>query len=278
MILPYVYKLTHKQTGHFYFGYRCQNKVPASEDLGFKYFSSGKTTKQNFNDFDYLIIAEFFTADDAYWHEQGLIEFHRSDPLMLNKHYIKDGKRKFAINGKFSDEHKRNLSIAMKGRVFTQAHRNAMSIAFKNKPPASDELRKKRSLIALNRSPELNAKMLESRKNNMSNETRAKLSAVWKGRKQSPEHIAKLSETKKKPRSEKTKEAIRNAKLGVKHTTAAIKANSISHMKPCTIDDITIFPSQKDLAKIFGWGKSGVKHSNFHFVIPVAPYVESVTI
>lgn len=173
--------------------------------MGVKYFSSGKTTKQNFNDFDYLIIAEFFTADDAYWHEQNLIENYKNDPLLLNKHYIKNGKRKFAINGKFSEEHKRNLSIAMKGRVFSQSHKDSLSIALKNKPLASDDLRKKRSLIALNRSDELHARMLQSRKNNMSEETRAKLSAVWKGRKQSPEHTAKLSETKKKPRSEKLK-------------------------------------------------------------------------
>ena len=38
--LPYVYKLVHKETGEFYIGFRCANKVPANEDLGIKYFTS----------------------------------------------------------------------------------------------------------------------------------------------------------------------------------------------------------------------------------------------
>lgn len=39
-ILPYVYKLTHKETGQFYIGFRKANKVNSNQDLGLKYFSS----------------------------------------------------------------------------------------------------------------------------------------------------------------------------------------------------------------------------------------------
>ena len=41
-ILPYVYKLTHKETGQFYIGYRKANKVQSYCDIGIVYFSSSK--------------------------------------------------------------------------------------------------------------------------------------------------------------------------------------------------------------------------------------------
>ena len=86
-ILPYVYLLTHKTTNEFYIGFRCSNKVPSSEDLGFKYFTSSKTVKSKFNEFDVQIIAEFFDKDSAYQFEQSLIQENFSNPLILNKHW-----------------------------------------------------------------------------------------------------------------------------------------------------------------------------------------------
>lgn len=46
MNLPYVYKLTHKETNQFYIGYRSANRVKSEFDLGFKYFSSSKIIKK----------------------------------------------------------------------------------------------------------------------------------------------------------------------------------------------------------------------------------------
>lgn len=87
MICPYVYKLTHRITGHFYFGYRSKNKVPSQLDLGIKYFTSGKITKKNFHEYDYEILAEFFDPESAYNYEQSLIFENKNDPLILNKQF-----------------------------------------------------------------------------------------------------------------------------------------------------------------------------------------------
>ena len=45
-IQPYVYMLTHRETGQFYIGYRSGNKVPARLDLGIYYKSSSNTVKR----------------------------------------------------------------------------------------------------------------------------------------------------------------------------------------------------------------------------------------
>lgn len=66
MILPYVYKLTHKITGQFYIGYRAANKIIAEKDLGIKYFSSSKKVKElGFDNFNIEIVAMFFDSKDA---------------------------------------------------------------------------------------------------------------------------------------------------------------------------------------------------------------------
>ena len=69
-IYPYVYRLDHPITGEFYIGYRSANKVPASEDLGIRYFTSSKTVKPRFHEFRFCIIAEFFDADVRAAHRQ----------------------------------------------------------------------------------------------------------------------------------------------------------------------------------------------------------------
>jgi hypothetical protein len=84
-VLPYVYKLTHKETGQFYFGSRWANIVPSSEDLGIKYFTSSKYVKPMFYDFHIDILAEFFDYKDAYLFEQDMILENWNNPLKLNK-------------------------------------------------------------------------------------------------------------------------------------------------------------------------------------------------
>ena len=85
MILPYVYKLTHKETRQFYIGVRYGNKYPALLDLGKRYWSSSKIVKPKFDEYDICIIAEFFNREDAIDFEQKLIEDNWNDPLILNK-------------------------------------------------------------------------------------------------------------------------------------------------------------------------------------------------
>lgn len=92
MILPYVYKLINKITGEFYFGYRSKNvrlNLKSNDDIGVKYFTSSKYIKNNFENFHIEILAEFFSANDAYDYEQHLISQYFADINCLNRHYQK---------------------------------------------------------------------------------------------------------------------------------------------------------------------------------------------
>jgi len=112
-ILPYVYQLTHTETNEFYIGVRWGNKVPASDDLGKKYFSSSVETKPRFSEFIPLIIAEFFDKEDAIEFEQQLITEHWGNPLLLNK-AIQVSKT-FRCSG-HSEETKQKMSNSKKGK------------------------------------------------------------------------------------------------------------------------------------------------------------------
>lgn len=98
-VLPYVYICVHKETEQFYIGYREDNKVPSSEDLP-KYKTSSKIVKDNFDNYTWQIIAEFFTGNDAYDFEQSLIFENWNDPNILNKNCHYNKKKRFkAIKG-----------------------------------------------------------------------------------------------------------------------------------------------------------------------------------
>ena len=80
---PYVYKCTERDTGKFYIGYRFKNTVPANEDLGKYYFTSNEYVKNNFDKFDYEIIAEFPDRKSAFAYETKLINETKSE-LQIN--------------------------------------------------------------------------------------------------------------------------------------------------------------------------------------------------
>jgi hypothetical protein len=84
--LPYVYICTHKESGHFYIGYRCANKLPSHLDLP-KYKTSSKVVRPKFDEFEWKILAEFFSKTDAYIFEQQLIAENWKNSHILNKHY-----------------------------------------------------------------------------------------------------------------------------------------------------------------------------------------------
>lgn len=69
----YVYKLVHKITGQFYFGYRCgnirKNRI-AIHDIGRYYKTSSKVIKElGFENFDYFILSEYNDRYSAYDNE-----------------------------------------------------------------------------------------------------------------------------------------------------------------------------------------------------------------
>ena len=100
-VLPYVYICTHKKSGEFYIGSRMANKVPAIKDLGSIYKTSSNDVKPFFENFNFIIFAEFFNKDDAWFFEQSLIKKHIKNPLIINKGYINSkGKKCFHTAGR----------------------------------------------------------------------------------------------------------------------------------------------------------------------------------
>lgn len=143
MILPYVYWLTHKESKQFYIGYREANKLPSDQDILIYQTSSCKIKEMKFENFNFIIVAEFFKGDDAYDFEQRLIEENIINPLCLNKHYTKHGKKKFGFNKgtkghKLSEETKNKLRLrphtwgdkiakSLKGVPLTEIRRQKIS-------------------------------------------------------------------------------------------------------------------------------------------------------
>lgn len=113
---PYVYLLTHKETKQFYVGYRESNILPSEKDI-LEYKSSSKMVRAlGFENFDIVIVAEFFDGDSAYDFENRLIEKHIKNPLCLNGHYTKDGKNRFKTI-EVTEETKLKISKSLTGRT-----------------------------------------------------------------------------------------------------------------------------------------------------------------
>jgi hypothetical protein len=117
--LPYVYELIHKTTKEFYIGSRWANTVYSEMDLGNKYFTSSKNIKKRFKEFNFRIIADFFNKEDAFIFEQNLIEENKNNPLLLNKRYFSISKKmlKNVTSGKKTDEQRKKMSLAKKGKI-----------------------------------------------------------------------------------------------------------------------------------------------------------------
>jgi hypothetical protein len=78
-VLPYVYICQDKNSPKFYIGYRFANKVPSTQDFGTHYFTSNEYVRENFDQFEHHIVAEFFHKRDAYAFESQLIIETRSE-------------------------------------------------------------------------------------------------------------------------------------------------------------------------------------------------------
>ena len=103
--LPYVYKCINKITHEYYFGYREKNvklNLPSHIDFP-KYKTSSKKVRPYFEQFEWIILAEFFDSDSAYDFEQQLIKEHWNDPLLLNDN-CRTGSKRFKGKIKHSEK------------------------------------------------------------------------------------------------------------------------------------------------------------------------------
>jgi hypothetical protein len=136
MIAPYVYKITNRVTGQFYIGSRKQNvswKLKPEEDLWKRYFTSSKHVKQIISElgkesFDVEVLFVFDDFEVCFWYEQLLIKATRSDPMSLNFRLIDPDTSAVIFNGgSHSEETKRKIGDALRGKQHGSAYREAIS-------------------------------------------------------------------------------------------------------------------------------------------------------
>jgi len=191
-IYPYVYRIDHP-SGEFYIGYRCANTVPAEADFGHIYKTSTRHLSYPFEEYTQTILAEFYLPtgkDDAYDFEQALIYENWDNSQLVNKSYNINGLR-FKFN-KHSDEAKRKISEASRGKTLSAETKQKMVERWKQRPPMSAEHKRKLS---------------EARqKRTTSEETKQKMSQSHMGK-------VKSDETRKRMSKPKSEEAKRNMAL-----------------------------------------------------------------
>jgi hypothetical protein len=191
IVRPYVYICTHKITKHFYIGYRAKNKLPSSTDLPI-YKTSSRIVNPLFEEYDYCVVAEFITSDDAYDFEQQLI-YENWDNLLLLNQSCYYGQKRFK-NIAHSDKTKQKISSSHKGKVrkpFTQCTKQKMSATW-NKLKNGNNLHAgdKNPMFGKTHTDEAKQKMSLAKKGKpshnkgkaMSDETKAKLSILAKAR------------------------------------------------------------------------------------------------
>lgn len=199
---PYVYRCQHKITKKYYIGYRERNAVlgiPSSLDLQ-NYKTSSKIVNPNFEEYDSVILAEFFTGDAAYDYEQQLISECWGDPLLINQnchlgrarfkrnHCTEKTRLKISAKAKgrrLTDEQKLHLSTILIGRKKTNetkakmrkpksdSHKLNMQKAHASRPPVTALTRQKMSDAVKNMSMEKKQQRFE----NMSNARKGLVSA-----------------------------------------------------------------------------------------------------
>ena len=142
-VQPYVYMGIHYTTGEFYIGSRTAKDITYSHlDLR-DYKTSSQHVKHRFNEFEWIIIAEFFSGTDAYDYEQELIFDTWKDPLSLNESCYY-GKHRFRLKGPRTKEHSDKIGAAHKGKKISAAQRANSSKIHKGKI-ISEETRAKMS-------------------------------------------------------------------------------------------------------------------------------------
>lgn len=131
----YVYKITLKSTGQYYFGSRTANvrhrRLPRN-DLWCSYFTSSNTIKRLVKEFGAEafaaeVIYESFDDNKIYWFEQNTIKEHINNPQCLNKKFQDNasGHTVFSTTGKPSWN--KGLPSPFKGQIRSQEIRDKIS-------------------------------------------------------------------------------------------------------------------------------------------------------
>lgn len=199
-----VYRITNILTQKHYYGYKSCSKRDPKEIIGKTYFSSSsdkefiKEQKNHPERFRYKIVARFKTKEEALERE---IRLHVMFDVGRNKSFYNRSKqtsKKFDVTGfRHSEETKKRISSAGRGRPHTMEHRNRISESLRG--TKHSELTRSNMREAKKRSP-------------MTEEGRRKLSELKRGKRLSEETRKKMSDSKigkkRGPASDETKKKI----------------------------------------------------------------------
>ena len=246
----FIYKVIRKSDGAIYIGKqsRWQTKDPSlspSDIMGVKYFTSSKLImddwKANPDAYSFEVLEENLTdnavlsATEVLFITKAWEEEKKGGPKVLNQycneHFHRSGPLSDDVRRKLSEakkgrhkseETKRKISEAKKGRHLSEEHKRKLSEANKGKHH-SEEAKKKMSEAKKGKtfSEEARRNMSEAHKGktsgrkgkHVSEETRKKISDSCKGKQFSEETRRKLSEALRgRHRSEETKRKISETK------------------------------------------------------------------
>jgi hypothetical protein len=158
-IYPYVYLCTHKVTNSFYIGYRYANVAKGRKaEIDFPlYRTSSKEVRADFESYEWTILAEFFTPEDAFAFEQQLIQESWGNPKLINK--------KLWIGGKSLQRHNEEIRAKMSAAKKGLPARNIDLMRSINlgKKQSSEHIRK-RIRVGWTHSDSTKAQISENRK------------------------------------------------------------------------------------------------------------------
>ena len=132
---PYVYLGTHKITGKFYVGVRYsmrRKNASPEDDLGKTYFTNSKKVKPIFHEFDWQILAQFISKEDALAFEEQIITEHWKNPMLLNKN---NGGKKF---------HRPDVYIRKPKKIVKLGRSETMKELWKNSDFRKNQIDKRR--------------------------------------------------------------------------------------------------------------------------------------
>ena len=201
-IPAYVYKVTCKWSGEYYFGFRAANtqqgRLP-QDDLWIHYFTSSKVIAallKSFpsTDFSAEVIAEYLDPDAAYWAEQLIIEQHLTDPLCINKWFRRreDGRKVF---------HNLGAKIIRSPQAMENYRLAGLRKRGKKLKPRSDAYKKQQSIASTGRRhTQQTIEHLRIIKTGLPKkpESVKKQADKISGRPQAPEHVATRIEATKR--------------------------------------------------------------------------------
>lgn len=135
MVTAYVYKVTNKVTGQFYFGSRTNNVAKGrfpEDDLWKHYFTSSKMVKALIDEHGIdSFVTEILYRDENYekcfWEEQKLIYESKDNPQRLNKAYVNPDSGKHVLTTFNETTEQKNtraqkISATKKGKFNSNGH------------------------------------------------------------------------------------------------------------------------------------------------------------